>query len=189
MNSTGRSTVASARIRRTAVVAVASAFIVVPARAQDTASAVRNGWIVGALVGVPGADGEVEPALVTLGVGATRLVPNRPGLDLAVGVIPRALEAGVIGVGARVGASVPVGLGRDVFVIPSAGLSAVGAAGAGGAGGMAGVYWGAATVLAAGSVGGRVGVTWHRPFGEQSSIYLIELGLMRVPLPRLAARP
>jgi hypothetical protein len=168
--------------------AIASACIAAPARAQDTASTVRCGWIVGALVGVPGAQGEVEPALFTLGVGATRLEPNRPGVDLAVGMLPRALEAGVIGIGARLGGGVPVALSRDAFVIPSAGLTAVGAVGAGGGGGMAGFYWGVATVLAAGSVGGRAGVTWHRPFGEGSSIYLIELGLMHVPLPRLYAR-
>ena len=188
MSRPGISTVACRYIGCAVLVAVAAAFVVVPAGAQDTARTARRGWIVGALVGVPGSEGEVEPALFTLGVGVTRLVPNRPGLDLAVGMIPRVLEAGVIGVGARVGGGVPFALGRDAFVIPSAGLSAVGAAGGGGAGGLAGIYWGVATVLASGSVGGRAGVTWHRPFGEQGSIYLLELGLMRVPLPRLVAR-
>ena len=188
MTRSSRLTVACARMRRAALLTAASACIAVPARSQDTASTVRRGWIVGPTVGVPGTGSEMEPALFTLGVSATRLVPNRPGLDLAVGVVPRVLEAGVIGIGARVGSGIPIALGRDVFAIPSAGLSGVGAVGAGGVGGMAGIYWGVATVLAAGSLGGRAGVTWHRPLGAQSSFYLIELGVMRVPLPGLSLR-
>jgi hypothetical protein len=150
--------------------------------AQDQVSA-RDGWIVGPLIGVPGVGSETFAEAATLGVGATRLVPNRPGVDLALGVVPRFLSDGAVVLGARVGVGLPLALTDDVFLVPSAGLSAVGGFGNGGAGGTGGFYGGAATVLAVGSVGFRAGVTWHRYGSGNGNLWLAELGLMHVPLP------
>lgn len=154
--------------------------------AQDSTAAQRDGWIVGPLVGLPGAGSQYDPEFVTLGVGVTRLVPNRPGLDFSVGTLPRALPEGLFPIGVRAGPSIPLALGPDVFFIPSAGLSAVGVLGSDAAGGVVGYYWGAATVVARGSVGVRAGITWHAPLYAQASVWLVEIGVMRVPLPRRA---
>lgn len=143
----------------------------------------RAGWVVGPLLGVPGTGSDYDPSFFTLGVGATRLSPNRPGFDLAIGTVPRALSEGFIPIGARVGASIPFALNRDAFVIPSAGLSAIGAIGTGGVGAIGGYYWGAAALIARGKVGFRAGMTWHRPVEADDSIWLVEIGVMRVPLP------
>jgi len=148
------------------------------------ANARRDGWIVGPLLGLPGIGSDYERALFTLGVGVTRLVPNRPGLDFAVGTMPRVIAEGLFPIGLRIGPSIPVALGPDAFLIPSAGLSGIVAAGSAGATGVGGVYGGLATVVARGRVGLRAGVTWHRPIDGDLSVWLVEIGVMRVPRPR-----
>lgn len=145
--------------------------------------ATRDGWIVGPLVGLPGAGSEAAYPLVTLGVGVTRLVPNRPGVDFAIGTAPYALAFGVIPVAARLGPSIPLALGRDAFLIPSAGLSAIAFAGDEVGPPALGWYWGAAAVVARGSVGLRAGVTWHQFPHSEPSPWLLEVGVMRVPVP------
>jgi hypothetical protein len=156
--------------------------------AQDTtsvhdATSDRDGWIVGPLVGVPGVGSEPFTEAFTLGFGATRLVPNRPGADLAIGLVPRFLTDGALLLGARAGVGLPLALTRDVFFVPSAGVSAVGGLASEGGGGTAGFYAGAAAVLATGSLGFRAGITLHR-FGEgNGKLWLVEFGLMHVPSP------
>jgi hypothetical protein len=154
------------------------------AHAQDTTTARRDGWIVGPLLGLPGLGSEYDPTFFTLGVGVTRLAPNRPGLDLAIGTIPRLIPEGVIPIGLRIGPSIPLSLSPDVFIIPSAGLSGVGAAGTAGAGAIGGFYWGAAAVVAQGPIGFRVGFTSHRVPDTDVSVWLVEIGVMHVPMPR-----
>jgi hypothetical protein len=143
----------------------------------------RDGWIVGPLVGVPGVGSEPFTQAFTLGVGGTRLVPNRPGADLAIGIVPRFLPEGAVVLGARAGVGIPLALTQDVFLVPSAGLSAAGGFGSGGGGGTGGVYGGAAAVIASGSLGFRAGITLHSFGGGNSMLWLMELGLMHVPLP------
>jgi hypothetical protein len=146
----------------------------------------RDGWIVGPLVGLPGAGSEAAYPLVTLGVGVTRLVPNRVGLDFAIGTVPRVMLDGLFPIAARIGPSIPLPIGRDAFFIPSGGLSAIGIAGAGGVGGVVGWYTGAAAVVAYKSVGLRAGATVHVLNGGMTPLWLAEIGVMSVPLPRLA---
>lgn len=153
------------------------------ARAQDPARIERDGWVVGPLLGVPGAGSDYDPTFFTLGVGVTRLSPNRPGLDFAIGTVPRAIPEGIIPIGARIGASIPLAVSGDAFVIPSAGASGIGAAGGGGAAAIGGYYWGAAALVARGKVGFRAGITWHRPVDVDATVWLVEIGVMRVPLP------
>lgn len=154
--------------------------------AQDSTATVRDGWLVGPLVGLPGAGSHYALQYVTLGVGATRLVPNRPGMTVAVGTLPRAFVEGIIPIAARIGPSIPIAVGPDAFLIPSVGLSGVGVvASGGGFGAAAGYYWGAAAVTAHRSTGFQLGVTWHRAAGESGTLWLVECGIMRVPLPRI----
>lgn len=174
-------TVASAA-HRLALCALSLACTATSLTAQDEASR-RDGWIVGPLLGVPGVGSEPFTQAFTLGVGGTRLVPDRPGADLAIGLVPRFLQDGALVLGARAGIGLPLALTRDVFFVPSAGLSAAGGVGSGGGGGTAGVYAGAAAVVASGALGFRAGITLHR-FGEgNGTLWLMELGLMHVPLP------
>ena len=158
------------------------------ARGQDSTSSGRNGYVIGPLLGVPGAGSDYDPSFFTLGVGVTRLSPNRPGLDFAIGTVPRAIPEGILPIGARVGASIPFALGRDAFVIPSAGASGLGAVGGAGVGAIGGYYWGAAGLVARGRTGFRAGITWHRPYEADDSVWLVEVGVMRVPLPERPRR-
>lgn len=160
-------------------------------RAQDSIVTVReaatarpHGWIVGPLVGLPGAGSEAAYPLLTLGVGVTRFVPNEPGIDFAIGTAPYALAFGVIPVAARLGPSIPIELGPDAFLIPSAGISAVAFAGDDVVPPVLGWYWGGAAVVARGSVGLRVGVTWHQVPHSEPSVWLVEVGVMHVPVPQ-----
>ena len=154
--------------------------------ALDSTAPKREGWIVGPLVGLPGEGSEAAYPLVTLGVGVTRLVPNRMGLDFAIGTAPRVIADGLLPVAARIGPSIPLEIAPDVFFIPSGGFSAVGVASLEGVGGLVGWYAGAAAVVAHGSVGFRAGVTLHSPLFAAVPVWLAEIGVMSVPLPRLA---
>ena len=164
------------------------------AGAQDSSTSVhapattqREGWIVGPLVGLPGAGSEIAYPLITLGVGVTRLVPDHLGLDFAIGTAPYALASGVVPVAARIGPSIPLAIGPDAVFIPSAGLSGIVIGSPEGGGAIPGWYAGAAAVVAHGSVGFRVGVTIHEPLEPDATpIWLAEIGIMSVPLPRLA---
>ena len=153
-------------------------------RSHDSTTPQRNGWIVGPLVGLPGEGSEAAYPLVTLGVGITRLVPNRLGLDFAIGTAPRVVVDGLFPVAVRIGPSIPLPIGRDAFFIPSGGLSALGVASAGGAGGVVGWYAGAAAVVAYQSVGLRAGASVHILNGSLTPIWLAEIGVMSVPPPR-----
>lgn len=175
--------------RRRARTLVLTALLVIVdvelSHAQDTKAARRDGWIVGPLLGLPGVGSEYDLRFLTLGVGITRLVPNRPGLDLAIGTMPRIIiPERVLPLGVRIGPSIPLALGPDVFVIPSAGLSGIGGVGSGGAGGVAALYLGAAAVVVRGPVGFRAGLTVHGIRPSNFSIWLVEIGVMHVPLPR-----
>ena len=164
------------------------------AHAQDSGTSAhasnvtqRDGWIVGPLVGLPGAGSEVAYPLVTLGLGVTRLQPDQVGLDFAIGTAPYALGFGVLPVAARIGPSIPLTIGPDAFFIPSAGVSGILIASPEGSGAIPGWYAGAAAVVAHGAVGFRVGVTIHEPFERDAQpVWLAEIGIMSVPLPRLA---
>jgi len=153
------------------------------AQGQDSASTRRDGWLVGPLLGMPGAGSDYDLTFFTLGVGVTRLVPNRPGIDFAIGTVPRAIPEGILPIAVRVGPSISLALSRDAFVIPSVGVSGLGAVASGGATAIGGYYWGAAALVARNRVGFRAGVTWHRPVDADVSLWLVEIGVMRVPLP------
>ena len=201
MRRTKGRTPASSPARATLVAATLTLALQRPARAQDSSAVARDssttvhaanvtqreGWIVGPLVGLPGAGSEVAYPLVTLGLGVTRLQPDHMGLDFAIGTAPYALAFGVVPLAARIGPSIPLTIGPDAFFIPSAGFSGILIASPEYGTAIPGWYAGAATVLAHGPVGFRVGVTIHEPFERNAQpVWLAEIGIMSVPLPRLA---
>jgi hypothetical protein len=152
------------------------------ARAQTSVTTTRDGWVAGALVGrirvadVPDGHG------TSIGLGATRFSPYRPGLDLAIVTIPRLFRDGQVPVHARMGAALPVRLSDAVFLVPNLGLDAAGLAGES-AGGWVGYHLGARALVATRQLGVQAGVVWVRAVNAPNALWLAEIGLMRVPSP------
>lgn len=166
----------SSRVLVRLVAALAGA-VPAAAVAQDSVATHDRGWLTAFSVGVPGLGDEAFPDLFTLGAQFTRVRHARPGADLAFGVLPRALEYGLLAIGLRGGLGLPLVVGRSLTIIPSAGVSAVVAMAAGEGGGIAGAQAGLAAQLGA-RRGLRVGMTWHQ-FGE-GRIWLLEVGIARL---------
>lgn len=151
---------------------------------RDSTLLRRDGWIVGPSVGMPTANGNVMPELLTVGINFTRLSPGRLGPDLSLGTLPRALVYGAAAFGFRADAAYPVSVSPHLLVFPATGLSVIGAMGAGGGASLTGINAGMAAVFyGESSTGLRVGVTAHQ-FSEMTTpIVLIELGFVHVPEP------
>ncbi|MFL5618422.1 MAG: hypothetical protein ACJ79A_08520 [Gemmatimonadaceae bacterium] len=150
------------------------------ARAQTSAMTTRDGWLVGALVGRMRVEDWPDAHATAIGVGATRFGPQRPGLDLAVVTIPRLFRDGQIPLHGRIGVAVPLGSRDGPFLIPTVGVDAAGVAGET-AGGWVGYHWGARALLATRKLGVQAGVIWVRAVNAPNTLWLAELGLMRVP--------
>lgn len=161
-------------IRMVAALAGAAPAAVV---AQDSAAAHDRGWLRAVSLGVPGSGEQAFPELFTMGAQFTRVRHARPGADLAFGVLPRALEYGLLAIGVRGGLGLPLVVGRFLTIVPSAGVSAVFAMATDDGGGVVGAQTGLAAHLGA-RRGMRVGMTWHQ-FGE-GRIWLLEVGLGRL---------
>jgi hypothetical protein len=148
------------------------------AAAQDTASTTpreqrTRGWLVGGAVGVPGSERGYNPKLFTLAVQVTDLRPLRPGIDLAVGVSPRAFAEGLNAIGARAGFVLPVPVARRVILMPGGGASAIIVPGAGA---EAGYNLGLSTALRGRDNGAvRIGASMHW-LEDIQGVWLLELG-------------
>ena len=130
---------------------------------------------------MPSARGEVSPELMTIGLGFTSVSPGRLGADISVGTMPRALAEGVVAFGFRADAAYAASLSPHVLLLPAAGLSVIGIAGDGG-GGSIGINAGVSAVIHGDSPAGvRLGVTVHRFPLAETPIFLIEMGVVRVP--------
>jgi len=150
------------------------------ARAQSSATITRDGWVIGALAGVIRIDDVPDAHATAIGFGATRFTPRRPGLDLALVTIPSLFRDGQVPLHARVGMALPLGPGATPVVVPNVGVDAAGLAGET-AGGWVGYHVGARALLAARRLGIQAGVTWVRAVNAPNTLWLVELGLMRVP--------
>jgi hypothetical protein len=171
--------------RSLAAAILLAAAITSPSLGQEpTATSTRRGWVIGPLVGLPTVGREFEPSLVTVGVTATRLAPNRPGLDVAFLTMPRAAAEGLFVLQGRVGVAIPIALSRDAFLVPSLGAHGIGAVGVG-AGATGGYYGGLAMLFGGRSVGVRVGITWLRVPDFDETISHPELGVVRMPAMRV----
>lgn len=149
---------------------------------RDSATLVRNGWIVGPSIGFPTAAAEVSPEVLTVGLQFTRLDPGHLGADLAVGTLAQALAEGIAAFGFRADAAYPVSVSPRLLMLPAAGLSVVGALGEGGGGGIIGINAGlAAVVHGASGIGLRVGITAHQFPMAEIPIFLIEVGVVHLP--------
>ena len=152
------------------------------AQQPDTARRLHAGWLVAGSFGIPGHRSEPVPELFTIGFQWTQLRAGRLGADLALGTMPRLLAEGVLVLGFRGGAALPVAVARNVVLLPSAGISLVGGIGQGGGEGTTGLNAGVAGAFAGrGSVGLRTGVTWHRFRDTGSVLWLLEVGFFAVP--------
>jgi opacity protein-like surface antigen len=156
---------------------VAAAACAVPASSQPTEDPAASRWYLGASIGIPGYKTEAAPwELFTLGFQASRGTLGRPGLDFAVGTMPRLIAALPIGV--RGGLALPIGSADRVFW-PSVGASLASASGSGGTGGLFGGYVGLGGTFfgADASTGVRTTVTVHR-LDDLSTIWLFEVGFV-----------
>jgi len=156
----------------------------VGANAQSVPDDRDHGWLTGVLLGLPGYKGEVEPRLFTIGAQFTRVRKGQPGADLAIGMMPYAVSAGVIAIGMRAGVTVPLAPAPRLLVLPSVGASLIGAAGPGGGAGTGGANVGLATVLlATPSFGLRTGVTFHGFTDVRGALWLAEVGFVTLSKP------
>lgn len=150
--------------------------------AQDSSWANRQGWIVGGSLGMLGSGTATAPLEHTvIGVNFTHVRPGSIGADISIGTIPRTLADGVLVVGTRLDAAVPVPLAHGMLLLPAAGLSLVGGLSAGGAGATPAYNVGGAVVFGTGNVGFRTGLTWHRPMESMGGIWLLEVGVAHLP--------
>ena len=153
------------------------------AHSQTTATATRDGWVVGGLIGrirvadVPDGHG------TAIGLGATRFTPQRPGVDLAVVTIPQLFRDGQIPVHGQLGVAVPLQMGNGLFLVPTVGVDAAGLPGET-SGGWVGYHWAARALFATRRLGVQTGVAWVRAVNAPNTMWIVELGLMHVALPR-----
>jgi hypothetical protein len=144
------------------------------ASAQDTTE--RDPWLSAFSVGFPSFEGDMSLMLFTVGGNFTKMGPGKLSPDFSIGTMPYALSFGVIPWAVRGGVALPMQPSENVFIIPSAGLSAVAAVGAGGGGAIGGTNLGFAIATRSGA---RVGITWHR-FSDAGTIMLLEFGVGRI---------
>ena len=150
---------------------------------SDVGARKLAGWLVGASLGVPGYRQRYSPEMFTLGVNATAVRPGRLGADWSIGTMPTLLQNG-LSLGLRAGVALPIAAAPHLLVIPSAGFTVVAAFADNAAAGLPGYNAGLATVAHAGSVGLRTGVTMHSLAGARGSFWLLEVGLVHVPIHR-----
>lgn len=171
------------RIERLTLVVLLCAATSGAARAQAApADSAHGEWLRGMSVGVPGYRNRAAPEFMTIGANLTYVLPGRLGADVALGVLPRGLTAGVLPLVIRVGGARPIAAAPNFLLIPGAGVSLVGAMGSGGIGGIPGLNWGASAIVHGDApIALRTSITMHRFLGSRGSIWLVELGLVRAP--------
>ena len=156
----------------------------VEASAQSDTDVDDHGLLTGVLLGLPGYKGKAAPRFFTVGAQFTRVREGHPGADIAIGMLPYAVSAGVIAMGLRAGVAVPLAPAPRLLVLPSVGLSLIGAVGQGGGAGIGGANVGLATVLlATPSFGLRTGVTLHGFTDVRGALWLAEVGFVTLSKP------
>ncbi len=144
-------------------------------------------WLSGLTLSLPSQNGQTSGEFVGIGYSGMLAQPNRIGPDLSLTVFPRFIAYGALLAGARFNIGVPITLGRNVFFMPSAGLTAVAAAGVGGGTMTTGYNGTLALVLLehddagkAAKYGFRVGLSLHRFTNDDGPMLrVIELGLVK----------
>jgi hypothetical protein len=147
-----------------------------PAQTADADSLERSDWSVGGSFGLPGYRSSTDPSLFIAGVQFSRFRPNSLSPEFAVGTMPRALFSGILAVGVRAGAVLPVIASDELAVLPTAGVSMLAGAGSG-LGGVIGGFGGISLLL--GSIDEsafRAGVTLHQFADIDGPVWLFEVG-------------
>ena len=138
--------------------------------------------MVGGSVGLLGNGSWVSPLeLGIVGVNFTRIRARHLGADFAIGTMPRVVAAGWVPLAMRAGVALPVTVGPGVLLLPSAGVSLLGVGSTYGFGGTVGWNAGGAAVLGTGSTAVRVGLTSHWMSANTSAVWLLEVGLVKLP--------
>jgi hypothetical protein len=141
-------------------------------------------WMLGGTLMIPPAGAE----FFAVGLTAATARPLRLGTDLAFGIVPRALASGLFAAGVRANLAVPLPLGSNTLLIPSAGVSLLGAGSALGFAGARG-YNGTIAMVGFGkpiadrsrAIGFRVAYSAHT-FGDLASVpllHVLEVGIVR----------
>jgi hypothetical protein len=151
-----------------------------PLAAQDDDATQRRPWVSGVTIGVPGYERDAEPNLFLVGLHSTRVQSGHPGVDVYVGVSPRALVEGVIAIGARGGLVLPLAVSDDVVILPAGGATFIGGGSKDGAGALVGGNAGIGAIVRRGTqIGFRAGMSWHRFAGADDTFWLLEFGFVR----------
>lgn len=173
--------------RSLALLAVACASLSAGAQGSAPADGTTprlDGWLAGASLGMPGYRSTTAPSLMTVAFNVSRLRPGHIGPDLSIGTLPSFLSEGAVPFVVRAGFALPLEAAPTVLVLPSAGLTVVGVSGPDGGGAVPGLNVGLATVAYSGTVGLRTGITLHSFPGARGAIWLLEVGVVHVPLRR-----
>jgi hypothetical protein len=153
---------------------------------SDTTKTKRE-WMSGLAFAVPSAGGEVFVPATSVGMSIVRVKPYRIGPDVAVLFVPQTLLLGFALGGARLNLGVPLTLGPNLALLPSAGFTVVAGAGAGFGALGAGANGSLSVLLLDGFEGLstskyalRLGASFHRPVAAGSgTLRLFELGVVR----------
>jgi hypothetical protein len=143
-----------------------------------------DGWLTGVSLGLPGYGSATDPTFFTFGFNVSRLRPGHLGPDLSIGTLPMWLAEGAVPFGVRAGFALPVEAAPHFLVLPSAGLTVIGLLSPDGGGAIRGYNVGLATVAYSGTVGLRTGVTLHSFPDARGAAWLLEVGIVSVPLRR-----
>ena len=136
---------------------------------------------------IPQVSGRSGAEFTAVGLTVSPARPNRLGAELAFVVVPYALGFGVVAGAVRANIGLPIRLGPNMLLVPSAGLTLLGALGSGVGGGRRGVngtvalvYVFDSTQASASSIGLRAALAFHR-FGssDDGGIRMFEIGIVR----------
>jgi hypothetical protein len=143
--------------------------------------------MIGGTVMMPRAEGAFSTEFSFVGVTTATAKPGRPGVDMAFVMAPRAALSGLLLLGVRANFALPIPLGRQVLLTPSAGLSLLGGLGGFGGGGVTGYNGTLAVVLfdkpledRTPSIGFRAALAQHQfGSGQSGALRMLELGIVR----------
>ena len=173
-----------------ASLAFAASTVSTAACAQEmtsTDSTKSRSSMIGGTIMIPQVSGRSGAEFTAVGLTVSPARPNRLGAELAFVVVPYALGFGVVAGAVRANIGLPIRLGPNMLLVPSAGLTLLGALGSGVGGGRRGVngtvalvYGFDSTQASASSIGLRAALAFHR-FGssDDGGIRMFEIGIVR----------
>ena len=142
--------------------------------------------MIGGTIMIPQVSGGSGAEFTAVGLTVSPARPNRLGAELAFVIVPYALGFGVVAGAVRANIGLPIRLGPNMLLVPSAGLTLLGALGSGVGGGSRGVNGTVALVYvfdanpASASIGVRAALAVHQfGSGQEGALRMFELGIVR----------